>query len=397
MSGIQLADRVKLLETESAFEVLEKANRLQAQGMEVVHLEIGEPDFSTDSSVLQAAARALEEGHTKYGPPVGLPALRQAIAGHAGARRGIEVLSEQVVVTPGAKPILFFAMQACVNPGDEVILPDPGFPIYQSVIRYCGAVPKHVPIIEKDDNFTMDLDALEAAITPRTRAIILNSPHNPTGGIIPQEDMAAIVSLLQDKNILVISDEIYSDIYYDEPPITIASFPGMREKTIIIDGFSKSYAMTGWRLGYGIMPKMLVEQFSKLAVNVHSCTPPFVQLAGVEALKEGQASLERMVKEFKERRDILVEGLRNINGFRCPTPKGAFYAFPNIEGTGFDSKTLANKLLEEGGVAALNGSSFGEAGNGYLRFSYANSQENITKALEKIDAVLSSKKTRNII
>lgn len=397
LSGIQLADRIELLGTESAFEVLEKANRLQAQGMEVVHLEIGEPDFDTDKNVLVAAANALKAGKTKYCPPAGLPELRSSVAKHAGVRRSLEIRPEQVVITPGAKPILFFAMQACINAGDEVILPDPGFPIYQSVIRYVGAVPKYVPIIEQDDNFTLDLDALRKAITPRTKGIILNSPHNPTGGIIPQQDMAEIAALLAERDIVVISDEIYSDIYYEEQPVSIASFPGMAEKTIIIDGFSKSYAMTGWRLGYGIMPEMLVQQFSKLAVNIHSCTPPFIQLAGVEALKSGKPSLEKMVMEFKARRDVLTKGLKSIDGFHCPTPRGAFYAFPNVEGTGYDSAELANLLLDEGGVASLNGASFGAAGRGYLRFSYANSKENLLKAVDKIDMVLAGKKARRIV
>ena len=395
MSNVQFSERVEFLSTESAFAVLEKANRLAAQGMEVIHLEIGEPDFNTTDVVKDAAVKALNNGHTKYCPPTGLPEVREYIALHAGLRRGVRFSPEEIIVTPGAKPLLFFAVQASVNPGDEVIIPDPGFPIYESVVRYSRGVPKLVPIIEKDDNFTLDLDLLERAITPKTKAIILNSPHNPTGGIIPRQDMAAIVSMLKDKNILVISDEIYRDIYYGEQPVSIAAFPEIRDQAVIIDGFSKSYAMTGWRLGYGIMPERLVEKFNKLAVNIYSCTPPFVQLAGVQALKEGQSSLEKMVGEFRERRDILIEGLRNVPGFSCPTPRGAFYAFANVKATGYDSGVLANRLLEEAGVAVLDGAAFGEAGRGYLRFSYANSQENIYKAIEKMQRFFT--KSRNVV
>ncbi|MDW7675268.1 MAG: aminotransferase class I/II-fold pyridoxal phosphate-dependent enzyme, partial [Bacillota bacterium] len=274
-----LADRMNSLKTESAFKVLEKANRLEAQGMDVVHLEIGEPDFNTDPSVIGSAVKALNKGNTKYCSPSGLLQLKDYIAKHAGLKRGINIKPEEVVITPGAKPILFFALQAFVNPGDEVIIPNPGYPIYESVVNFCGGIAKHVPIIEKDDNFTLDLDKLAAAITPKTKAIILNSPHNPTGGLIPKDDMGKIAQLIIDKDIIVISDEIYLDIYYGEKPVSIASFPGMKDRTIILDGFSKSYAMTGWRLGYGIMPQPIAEHFSMLAVNSYSCTPPFVQMA----------------------------------------------------------------------------------------------------------------------
>lgn len=392
-----LADRMQLLGTESAFEVLQRANKLQSQGMEVIHLEIGEPDFDTSPNVISSAVKAMNKGQTKYCPPAGLPQLRECIAKVSGEKRGLSFKPEEVVVTPGAKPILFFALQACVNPGDEVILPDPGFPIYDSAVGFCGGIPKPVPIIEKDDNFTLDLDILERSISPKTKAVILNSPHNPTGGIIPEKDLQIIASLVRDKDILIISDEIYSDIYYEEKPVSIASFPGMKERTVIVDGFSKSYAMTGWRLGYGIMPQTLAEHFAKLAVNTHSCTPPFVQLAGLEALQNGQDSLQNMVREFKARRDILVEGLRKIPGFRCPTPRGAFYAFPNVDDTGYDSSALADKLLNEGGVATLEGSSFGAAGKGYLRLSYVNSQENIYRAIEKIEKVILNNRKKQIM
>lgn len=380
---MKLASRMDRILIETAFEVLVKARALEAQGKSVVHLEIGEPDFETPPHVIAAAKQALDEGWTHYGPTQGYPDFRQAIANHVNETRGIQAGPEHVCVVPGGKPILFFPMMALLEEGDEVIYPNPGFPIYESQIRAHGAVPVPLHLREARD-FAFDPADLERLITPKTRLLILNSPQNPTGGVIPAEDIKVIADLVRDRDLVVLSDEIYSRIYYDEKPMSIASLPGMQEKTIILDGFSKIYAMTGWRLGYGVMPTWLVDPVNKLMVNSNSCTASMVQRAGLAALTGPQDAPLAMVAEFRKRRDAFIAGLNTIPGFRCPVPQGAFYAFPNIEGTGRTSKQLADELLYEAGVACLNGGSFGQFGNGYVRFSYANSLENLMEAVDRM-------------
>lgn len=368
---------------ETAFEVLLKARALEAQGKHIVHLEIGEPDFETPSHVVAAGKRAIDEGWTHYGPTQGYPEFREAIAAHVSQTRGIDANASQVCVVPGGKPILFFPMMALLEEGDEVIYPNPGFPIYESMIKFLGATAVPIPLVESR-GFSFDLDRFRDSLTPKTKMVILNSPQNPTGGVIPPEDLKVIADLVRERDLVVLSDEIYSRIYYDAPPMSIASLPGMQEKTIILDGFSKIYAMTGWRLGYGVMPEWLVDAVNKLMVNSNSCTASFTQRAGLAALTGPQDEPLAMVAEFHRRRDAFIDGLNTLPGFRCAKPAGAFYAFPNIEGTGRTSKQLADELLYEAGVASLNGGSFGSFGNGYLRFSYANSLENLMEAVERI-------------
>src|SRR5436309_610941 len=368
---------------ESAFEVLVRARALEARGRSVIHLEIGEPDFPTPPHVVEAAKQALDEGWTHYGPTQGLPELRAAIADHVSRTRGIQVGPEHVSVVPGGKPIIFFPMLAVLEPGDEAIYPDPGFPIYESMIRFCGATPVPMPL-EENRGFSFDLNRFEHLLTSRTKMLVLNSPQNPTGGVIPRQDLAAIAALLRDRDVIVLSDEIYSEICYGEPPASITQFPGMLEKTIILDGFSKTYAMTGWRMGYGVMPEWLVSAVNKLMVNSNSCTASFTQRAGIAALQGPQDCVVKMVSEFRRRRDAFCDALNQIPGFRCALPGGAFYAFANVTGTGVPSKKLADFLLSEAGVACLNGRDFGEYGDGYLRFSYANSLENLMEAAKRI-------------
>ncbi len=381
---MKLADRMNRILIETAFEVLVKARALEAQGKSVIHLEIGEPDFASPSHVLDAAKKALDEGWTHYGPTQGYPELRQSIARHVGITRGINVGPEHVSVVPGGKPILFFPMLALLDAGDEVIYPNPGFPIYESMIGFCGAKPVPIPLVESRD-FSFDLNVLKDSITDKTKMLILNSPQNPTGGVIPADDIRAIADMVRERDIIVLSDEIYCRIYYgDEAPLSIASLPGMQEKTIILDGFSKIYAMTGWRLGYGVMPLWLVDAVNKLMVNSNSCTASFTQRAGIAALDGPQDEADAMVAEFRRRRAAFCDGLNTIPGFSCRKPQGAFYAFPNITGTGKSSKQLADELLYQAGVASLSGTAFGSYGEGYLRFSYANSLENLMEAVERI-------------
>lgn len=380
---MQLAQRMDRILVETAFEVLLKARALEAQGRSVVHLEIGEPDFPTPPHVVEAAKEALDEGWTHYGPTQGYPELRQAIATQVSQSRGIAVGPEHVSVVPGAKPILFFIMMALIEEGHEVIYPDPGFPIYESMVRFLNAKPVPIPL-EESRGFSFDLNLLADRLTDSTRLVILNSPHNPTGGMIPEADLQAIADLVRDRDLMVLSDEIYSRIIYEQSAPSIASQPGMLEKTILLDGFSKVYAMTGWRLGYGVMPAWLVEAVNKLMVNSNSCTASFTQKAGIAALTGPQDAVDQMVAEFRRRRDRFVAGLNTIPGFRCPMPPGAFYAFPNITGTGYSSRELADLLLQKAGVACLSGTAFGQYGEGYLRFSYANSMENLEEAVERI-------------
>jgi aspartate aminotransferase len=380
---MKLAERMTRIGIESAFDVLARARALEAQGRSVIHLEIGEPDFPSPPHVIEAAKRALDEGWTHYGPTQGLPELREAIAAHIARTRGIPVGPQHISVVPGGKPIIFFPMMALLEPGDEAIYPDPGFPIYESMIRFLGATPVPMPL-EEDRGFRFDLDRFRDLLTDRTRMVVLNSPQNPTGGVIPKQDLAALAEMLRDRDLMVLSDEIYSEIYYGEPPASIASFPGMLEKTIVLDGFSKTYAMTGWRMGYGVMPEWLVDAVNKLMVNSNSCTASFTQRAGIAALTGPRDCVDAMVAEFRRRRDAFVAGLNAVPGFRCAMPGGAFYAFPNVTGTGMSSKQLADFLLYEAGVAGLNGGSFGERGDGFIRFSYANSFDNLMEAVDRI-------------
>lgn len=385
---MRLSERMARLGTETAFEVLVRARALEAQGRSVVHLEIGEPDFDTPSHIIDAAGAALKAGATHYGPSAGLPELRAAIAEDSSKRRGMHATPEMVVVTPGAKPILFFVILALVDPGDEVLYPNPGFPIYESMIRYIGGTPVPVRLLE-DEQFALDVDQLVARINEKTRLIILNSPHNPTGGVIPESGLRAIAAAAVKNGVPVLSDEIYSRILYEGEHQSIAALPGMQPLAIVLDGFSKAYAMTGWRLGYGVMPAKVAEVVAKLQTNSTSCTATFTQQAGVAALAGDQSSVDAMVAEFRRRRDAIVDGLRDIRGIHCVRPKGAFYVFPNIFGTGYSARALADRLLDEAGVACLSGTAFGELGEGHLRFSYANSLDNIQEALRRIRALLS--------
>ncbi len=381
---LRLAERMSRLGTESAFEVLVRARALEAEGKEVIHLEIGEPDFPTAPNIVDAARRALDQGWTHYGPPAGFPELRQAVAEDVGSRRGISVDPSEVVITPGAKPIMFYTILALVEPGDEVLYPDPGFPIYSSMINFVGATPVPYGIPEERD-FDIDVKEIVGKISGRTRLMILNSPNNPTGGMISRTETETLVKALKDREVMVLSDEIYSRLTYGGEHVSPSSFPELRDQVIILDGFSKTYAMTGWRLGYGVMRPELARQISLLMTNSNSCTASFTQMAGVEALRGDQSSVIAMLERFSQRREVIVEGLNRIPGFHCRKPQGAFYAFPNIRKTGKISRDLADALLNEAGVACLSGTAFGEQGEGYLRFSFANSIDNIRKALDRID------------
>ncbi len=384
---MRLSQRMARLGTETAFEVLGRARALEARGRDIIHLEIGEPDFDTPAHISDAAVEALRAGATHYGPAAGIPELREAVAQDSARRRGVKATPEMVVITPGAKPILFFVILALVDEGDEVLYPNPGFPIYESMIRYIGGNPVPVRLLE-EKNFTLDVDQLVDRVGPRTRLIILNYPHNPTGGIIPESGLRAIADASSRWGVPILSDEIYSRILYEGEHISIARLPGMEPLAIVLDGFSKTYAMTGWRLGYGIMPAPMAQVVAKLQTNATSCTATFSQHAAVQALRGDQSSVDAMLAEFRRRRDTIVDGLRAIPGFSCARPAGAFYVFPNITRTGYSAKTLADKLLDEGGVACLSGTAFGEFGEGHLRFSYANSMSNIEEALKRVRTVL---------
>ena len=385
---IHVAQRMSRLGTETAFEVLAKAKALEAKGKSMIHLEIGEPDFDTPVNIRNAAKKAIDDSFTHYGPAAGLPQARATIAKYVSETRKIEVKPEHIVVTPGAKPIMYFVITACVDEGDEVIYPNPGFPIYESVIQFVGA--KAVPLHLKEEyDFRFSIDDLKRLITKKTRLLILNSPQNPTGGVLTENDIREIAKLAIEHNLLVLSDEVYGRILYDgHEQFSIASVPGMQERTVILDGYSKTYAMTGWRLGYGAMPEELAALVAKLQVNCTSCTASFSQIAGIEALTGPQKDSEKMVQEFKRRRDVIVDGLNSIDGIRCKKPLGAFYVFPNITGTGKTSRELETLFLNEAGVACLSGTAFGKFGEGFLRFSYANSIPNIEKALAQIAKTL---------
>jgi aspartate aminotransferase len=380
---MKLAERMNRIGVETAFEVLVRARALEAQGRDIIHLEIGEPDFDTPHHIVEAGKQALDQGWTHYGPTQGLPELREAIASYICRTRGIRVGAEHVCVVPGGKPIIFFPLMALLEPGDEVIYPNPGFPIYESMINFLGAKPVPIPLVE-DRGFSFDLNALADSLSPKTKMLILNSPHNPTGGVIPAADVRAIADLVRDRDLVILSDEIYTRIYFEEEPLSISTLPGMLEKTIILDGFSKTYAMTGWRMGYGVMPTWLVDPVNKLMVNSNSCTASFTQRAGIAALNGPQDDVKKMVEEFRRRRDAFCAALNTLPGFRCAIPGGAFYAFPNVQGTGWKSKELADALLQKAGVACLSGTAFGDYGDGYLRFSIANSMEKLMDAVERI-------------
>lgn len=393
---MELAKRMGRLGTESAFSVLAKAKALEAQGRDVIHLQIGEPDFDTPEHIVEAGCRALRGGQTHYTPTAGISELREAIAADVAQSRGISVAPEQVVVTPGGKPIMFFAILALVEAGDEVLLPNPAFPIYESMVNFVGGRPVPIPL-RQENAFRFDLDEFRAGLSEKTRLVILNSPANPTGGVLTREDVAGLAEALRERpSVYVLSDEIYSRLVYESPFASIVSEPGLGpdERTIILDGFSKTYAMTGWRLGYGVMPEPLAAEVTKLQVNSNSCAAAATQHAGLAALAGPQDDVERMLDEFRARRDLIVAGLDELPGVECATPQGAFYAFPRITGTGYSADDLADLLLEEAGVSCLSGAGFGRYGEGHLRFSYANSRENIARALERIGEVLSRTKTR---
>lgn len=381
---MKLADRMSRLGTETAFVVLAKAKQLEAQGKEIIHLEIGEPDFDTPRYIVDSAIEALNSGWTHYGPSAGLPDLRETVALEVSRTRDVKIDPSQVVITPGGKPVMFFAILALINKDDEVIYPNPGFPIYESVINFIGA--KAVPIKLREENqFRLDVNELSSLVTQKTRMIIINSPQNPTGSVLTEQDLKAIAEIALKNDIVVLSDEIYSRIIYDGRHHSIYSIDGMPDRTIVLDGYSKTYAMTGWRLGYGIMPADLAEQVAKLQTNCNSCTSTFSQMAGIDALKGPQDEVEKMVHKFMERREVVVKGLNSIKKVNCLVPDGAFYVFPNISAFGIKSSELADRILYEAGVAVLSGTSFGSFGEGFIRISYANSIDNINKALERLE------------
>ncbi len=381
---LRLAKRMARLGTETAFETLAKARALEAQGKDIVHLEIGEPDFDTPANVIDAGVNAMRGGWTHYSPSAGLPALREAVAEEVSRTRGVKVAPEEVVVVPGGKPTIYFTFTALVEEGDEVIYPNPGFPIYESLINFTGAKPVPLALREEKD-FRLDPNELADLITDKTKLIVINSPHNPTGSVLTKQDVHDIAEAIGDRDIMVLSDEIYSRLIFEGEHFSLMSLDGWKDRVIMLDGYSKTYAMTGWRLGYGVMRKDLAAHFGRLMTNVNSCSAGFTQIAGIEALKGDQSSVTHMCQQFKLRRDKFIAGLNKIPGFSCRMPHGAFYAFPNISKTGWQSKKLAEALLEQAGVACLSGTAFGAYGEGYLRFSIANSMENLDKALDRIN------------
>jgi aspartate/methionine/tyrosine aminotransferase len=389
MSGMRLTARMDRLGTEGAFTALARARALESTGRSVIHLAAGEPDFDTPPNVRAAAERAIEAGFTHYGPVMGLPALREAIAADATARKGFPVDPSQVVVTPGAKPVMTYAITALIGEGDEAIIPDPGFPIYASMTSFVGGTPVYLPL-RQADGFRFDTERLAALITPRTRLIVLNSPGNPTGGVLSRAELERIAELAVAHDLAVLTDEIYGRIVYDGEHISIASLPGMAERTVVLDGFSKSYAMTGWRLGYGIVPPSAVDAFERLVVNTYSCVSTFSQIAAAEALTGPQDSVDAMVREFRARRDLIVDGLNAIPGIRCLVPGGAFYVFPDISGTGMSGAEFAERALNEAGVSVLGGAAFGAEGRDHVRMSYANSRPRIAEALERLQGVVAA-------
>ena len=384
---MKLASRMNNLGTETAFEVLAKAKALESQGKSIIHLEIGEPDFDTPSNIIKAAQNALSNGYTHYGPSPGLMEVRERIAQEVSETRNISVSANNVVITPGAKPIMFFAMLALIDEGDEVIYPNPGFPIYESMINFVGGIPVPMKLLASN-NFEIDINDIVDQISPKTKLMIINSPNNPCGSVISKEDLTTLANLAKKNDFTILTDEVYRRFLYEGEYFSPVSVPGMTERTIILDGFSKTYSMTGWRAGFGVMPENLVEPISRLSTNSVSCTASFTQIATLEAMNGPQEEPMRMVDEFKKRRDVIVNGLNSIPGIECPMPGGAFYVFPSIEGTGMSSKQFANDLLEKHGVACLAGESFGEYGKGCIRFSFANSMENLNEALDRINSFI---------
>ena len=382
----RIAARMANLGTESAFEISARARALEAEGRSIVHLQIGEPDFDTPAHVREAAKRALDDGATHYAPFPGIPALREAVAADVTARKGVAADPSQVFITVGGKGVMLYAILGLVDPGDEVLVPDPGYPIYESLTRFVGATPVPIPILMAND-FRLDVDELASLITPRTRVLFLNSPANPTGGVLPRADIERIAALAIEHDLWVVADEIYGRILYDGAEhVSIASLPGMAERTIILDGFSKTFAMTGWRLGYAVVPPALVQTYGQLVINTISCAPTFVQVGAVEALTGPQDDVDAMVVEFDARRRLIVAGLDDIPGFRCAMPTGAFYAFPSVAGTGLSGAEVADRLLYEAGVCTVPGTAFGGVGIEHIRISYANSREQLTEALVRIRA-----------
>ena len=383
----QLASRQSRLGTETAFLTLARARELEAQGRSIVHLEIGEPDFDTPSHIKQAAKEALDAGYTHYGPSPGEMAVREAIAKHQTEVQGYDISASRVIVTPGGKPVMFFSILALVEEGDEVIYPNPGFPIYESMINYSGGTAVPIPLEERF-GFSLDVDRLESLVTERTKLLIVNSPNNPCGSVVPARDLERIAEIAVANDLIVLSDEIYKDMYYEGSHVSITSFPDMIERTVILDGFSKSYAMTGWRLGYGIFPDFMIDAVTKLMTNSVSCTSVAVQMAGIAALEGPQDFVGELMREFRARRDLIVDGMNSLSGVACQVPLGAFYAFPNVSGTGMTCREFAERAMDEAGVALLSGTAFGEYGDGYIRISFANSQENLTEAVRRLSGML---------
>ncbi|MDQ2943383.1 MAG: pyridoxal phosphate-dependent aminotransferase [Candidatus Dormibacteraeota bacterium] len=383
--AIRFAERMSRLGTEGAFEVLARARRLEAEGKKIVHLEIGEPDFATPDNIIEAGISAMQHGYTHYTPASGIFEAREAVAGFVSRTLKTEVDASDVVLVPGSKNVLLFTLLACIEPGDEVILPNPGYPAYDSQVSFLGAVPKHVTLRE-ESGFRMDLDELASLVTAKTRMLIVNTPQNPTGGVLTEEDIKFVCDLVNKHDLLLVSDEIYSQLVYGFHHVSPLSHPGMRERTVLMDGLSKSYAMTGWRLGYAVAPKTLAAKLDTLMINSSSCAAAFTQMAAIEALSapESEHAVARMVKVFEHRRNLVVDGINAIPGMRCARPQGAFYAFPNIEGTGFDEHELADRLLSEAGVAVLPGTAFGHAGKGFIRLAYTQSEEELKLGLDRI-------------
>ena len=387
---MKLAERMSRLGTETAFEALARAKALEAEGRSIVFLGIGEPDFDTPAHIVDAAKDALDAGYTHYTPSPGLPEVREAIAADVGRRLDWEVPASRVIVTPGGKPVMFFTILALAEAGDEVVYPDPGFPIYESMVRFSGATPVPMRLHERL-GFNPDPDELRSLVSPRTKLIIVNSPNNPCGSVMPEESLRLIAEMANEADAVVLSDEIYKDFHFEGPHVSITRFPGMKERTVLLDGLSKSYAMTGWRVGYGVFPEELAEPVTRLMTNSVSCTAAFAQRAAVLAIEGPQDSVHAMVAEFKQRRDVLVDGLNAIPGISCPLPPGAFYAFPNITGTGLSSQAFETGALQEAGVSLLSGTAFGPFGEGYVRISFANSQEAIREALRRIEEWLAAR------
>src|SRR6202049_4032059 len=383
------------LGTEGAFEVLAKARRLEAQGKKIVHLEIGEPDFATRDNIVEAGISAMQNGYTHYTPASGIFEAREAVAGFVSRTLKTEVDPTEVVLVPGSKNVLLFTLLACIEPGDEVILPDPGYPAYHSQVNFIGAIPRMVTLRE-ESGFRMDLDELRSLITPKTRMIIINTAQNPPGGVLTEGDVSVVGELVQEHDLLLVSDEIYSQLVYGFHHVSPLSQPGMRERTVLMDGLSKSYAMTGWRLGYAVAPRALAAKLDQLMINSSSCAAGFTQMAAIEALSapESEHAVARMVKVFEHRRNLFVEGLNDIPGMRCARPQGSFYVFPNIEGTGFDEHELADRLLAEAGVAVLPGTAFGHAGKGFIRLAYTQSEDELKLGLDRIGEFIAANPQR---